>query len=294
MKHVIIFLLSYILLLNSCSPTVSTSIINSYDPLEYCDEVKVIGMEDPNPKNYEVLGKVKIGENSIYTTNCDWKDIILKAKVEARKLGGNAIKITNHKTPESTGNSCHCLSADILKVENPLDIITTQFVDSSLLSADYALLHIYRQCALGELVNYDLYLGDSIICRVTNKYKRTIQINNEGKNIIWAQTEEKEELPIEIKQGNEYYIRCSISEGEFVGRPKIELVDKLIGIDEYFAVRSKQKEDRDLIITNDGREVECVINREDSDYVYFTLYRNEKEKDTKLSKSQIELIQRRD
>ncbi len=294
MKHIVFFLSGLLYFFYSCSPAVSTAVINTYESLDYYDEVKVIGLIDPTPENYEVLGVVKVENKAFYTKNCEWEDIILKAKEEARKLGGNAIKITNHQLPDTTGSSCHCLSADILKVENPANIVTSQFVDSALINADYALLHIYRECGVGELVNYDLYMGDSVICRVTNKYKRTIRISQEGTISIWAQTEEKDELPIELKNGNEYYIRCSIAEGEFVGRPKIELVDKLMGRKEYLAVKTKKKDDRDLIITNDGREVECVINKEDNDYVYFTLYKNEKEKDTKLSKSQIEIIQRRE
>jgi len=57
---------------------------------------------------------------------------------------------------------------------------------------------------------------------------------------LWAKTEAKSEVPIKIEFGKVYYVRCSISMGAFVGRPKVELVDNARGKREYNAIQQKK------------------------------------------------------
>jgi hypothetical protein len=93
------------------------------------------------------------------------------------------------------------------------------------LTDDCALLHIYRPGAMaGSLISYDLHLDEWKLFRMKNKSKTTIKITQPGTFTLWAKTETREEFPVEIQLGNEYYIRCGISMGAFVGRPKIEMV----------------------------------------------------------------------
>lgn len=291
MRKISILLIGCIFILSSCTPKISTTISKNYSALDYREEVKILGLQDPVPTNSEELGVVKIGDTG-FSTNCGWDVVIDKAKMEARKVGGNAIKITDHIPPSMMGSSCHRITAKILKVENFDNIPAVAIVDSTILNADYAILYVYRHSGVGALVSYDLHLGDTVICRVSNKWKKTIKIRKDGLNTLWAKTEAKEELPINIKFGNEYYIRCSVIMGAFVGRPKIELVDNQTGNAEYQSIKLNKSDKRDLIIMNDGREIECIINSEDSDNVYFTILRNGKEIKTQTSKSQIKSIQR--
>jgi hypothetical protein len=291
MKQISFLLIGCILILCSCAPKISTTISKSYTELDYREEVRVLGLQDPVPANSEELGVVKIGDSG-FSNNCGWDAVIDRAKIEARKAGGNAIKITNHIPPSIMGSSCHRIIAKILKVDNFDVISTVAIVDSSLLNADYALLHVYRYSGVGALVGYDLHLGDTVICRVSNKWKKSIKIRKDGLNTLWAKTETKEELPINIKFGNEYYIRCSVTMGAFVGHPKLELVDNQTGKAEYQSVKLSKSDKRDLIIMNDGREIECVINREDSDNVFITIFKNGKEIKTQVNKTKIKNIQR--
>lgn len=224
-----------VLFLSSCSPKVSTSISKKYETLDYREEVHIFGIKDAVPANAEVLGQMKIGDSG-FTTNCGWDVVISLAKSEARKIGGNAIKITSHKPPSAMGSTCHRITANILKVENFDNRDVIAVVDSSLINADYALLHIYRHGGAGSLVGYNLHLGDSVIHRVTNKSKETIKIKKDGLNTIWAKTEAKAEESINIKFGHEYYIRCGIAMGAFVGRPTIEIVDNQLGRLEFQAI----------------------------------------------------------
>lgn len=101
--------------MNSCSLGVNSAITKSYPTLNPSDSVKVISLKDSSPRNAEILGTVRIYDAG--SVNCGYKIVIEAAKTEARKAGGNALKITEHRPP-SIWSSCHQITAIILKL-NP-------------------------------------------------------------------------------------------------------------------------------------------------------------------------------
>lgn len=227
-----------LLLTSSCSPKVSTSISKHYAALDYREEVTVFMPVDDFPADAEVVGTVKIGDSG-FSTDCGLDVAIEKAKEEARKAGGNAIKITRHQPPSFWTSSCHRIKADILKIDASGIIKADEPVPALPADADYALLHVYRTSGTGPLISFDLYLGDTVICRVKNKWKQTIMVKKEGLNSLWAKTESKTEIPVKIEFGKEYYIRCSVAMGAFVGRPRLELVDRKAGKIEFDTIENK-------------------------------------------------------
>jgi len=74
-----------------------------------------------------------------------------------------------------------------------------------------------------------LHLDDEVVFRVKNNSKTTIRVTSEGPKTLWAKTEKRIELPVDIRFGREYYIRCGVGMGAFVGRPKLEFVDNYEG-----------------------------------------------------------------
>lgn len=224
----------------ACSPKVTTKLAKTYPALDYKEEVTVIGITEETPQTATEIGTVKIGDTG-FSTNCGWDVVIEKAKMEARKSGGNVLKIIEHTPPSMMGSSCDRITAKILKVENleelkKLNENKTAIVDSTW---NYAKLFVYRPGGAGALVGYDLYLGDSVICRVKNNSKQEIKITKKGMNTIWAKTEAKTEVPIDIEYGREYYLRCTIGIGVMVGRPQLQLVDRMQGKSEYDKIKSK-------------------------------------------------------
>ncbi|MDR2476089.1 MAG: DUF2846 domain-containing protein [Bacteroidales bacterium] len=110
------------------------------------------------------------------------------------------------------------------------------------LSDDCALLHIYRPGSMaGMAVSYHIHLDDEPLFRVKNKSKTTVRLTSEGVKTLWGRTETKEEVPIEIKLGKEYYIRCGVKMGALVGRPRIEIVDNAVGKSEFDKIQLKKK-----------------------------------------------------
>jgi len=110
-------ILIIIVIISSCSPKISTNITTNYNPLDSKEEVVILGINKEVPKNAEILGQVKIGDTG-FSIKCDYDIVIEKAKTEARKVGGNAIKILKHKTPSFLGSSCHRITARILQVDS--------------------------------------------------------------------------------------------------------------------------------------------------------------------------------
>lgn len=105
--------------LSSCSPRINSSITKNYPALDSLDEVAVLEMAEKVPSNTEKLGEVKIGDTG-FTTKCDLETVLEAAKVEARKAGGNLLKITDHTYPD-LASSCHRITAAIYKVTS-LDV----------------------------------------------------------------------------------------------------------------------------------------------------------------------------
>jgi hypothetical protein len=234
-----LLIISELIIFSSCNPKISTSISRTYPPLDYKEEVVVIGLDESEPDNAEILGQVKIGDTG-FSTKCGYDVVIDKAKLEARKAGGNAIKIIKHTPPSAIGSTCHRITAVILKVEN-IENYTSKVEQEILPDVDYAILNVYRYSGAGALVSYDLYLGDSIICRVKNNFKTTLYIKKDGLNTLWAKTEAKSEVPIDITMGKTYYLRCGITMGAFVGQPKLELIDSKTGKAEFASFKAKNQ-----------------------------------------------------
>jgi len=241
MNKILLFLLGFFMIMSSCSPKISTSVSKKYASLDYREDVLFLGFQDAEPANAEQLGTVKIGDTG-FTTDCGLETVIEKAKTEARKIGGNAIKLTKHTPPSTLGSSCHRITANILRIDNPKEYQEKLLALNSVSIGDnYALLHVYRTGGPGALVSFDLHLGDKVICRVSNNWKETVKIDKDGLNTLWTRTETKTELPVNIKFGNEYYIRCSMGMGIFVGRPVLEIVNNQIGRIEFQSIAQKKK-----------------------------------------------------
>ena len=222
--------------ISSCNPKITRNITNAYPALDNMQEVIVFDMEHTAPQEAEILGEVKIGDTG-FTTNCSYEVVMNIAKQEARKVGGNGIKITKYTPP--FGSTCHRITAQVLRMENIEKFAPIEEEKEILPDVDYAILHVYRMGSKGALVNYDLHLGDSIICRVKNNFRTTLHIKRQGVHTLWARTEKKVELPINFELGKTYYIRCGISIGAFVGWPTIELMDKKMGKAEFNYINAK-------------------------------------------------------
>lgn len=228
-------LLAIFSLATSCSPKIASKLVSTSQPLAYDAPVIVLGLADQPPKTARLLGDLKVGDSG-FSTDCSYETVIDAARLEARKAGGNVVKITKHKTPDFL-STCHRITAQVYHVEDIADLLPQEEI---LTGADYALLHVYR-FSNAPLVSYDLRLGDSVLCRVSSNSATTVRLNASGAHTLLAKTETTVERPITIEHGRHYYLRCGIGIGAFVGRPKLELVDYHTGRQEFESISTKNK-----------------------------------------------------
>jgi hypothetical protein len=99
----------------ACAPKVRTQIGKNYSPLGEYEEIIVFGLGERFPAGAEELGTVRISDTG-FTLACTYEIVIEKAKIQARKAGGNALVITEHKAPNFFGSSCHQIQAKIIRL----------------------------------------------------------------------------------------------------------------------------------------------------------------------------------
>lgn len=238
MRKILLLIIGIVLLMTSCSPKLTSVMLKTYPQLQYQNEVMVFGVNEPAPPNAEKLGSIKIGDSG-FSTNCGYTTVLDMAKMEARKVGGNAVKITQHKLPDFV-STCHRITADVLRIDSTDYTPIIEPIDSTMIGANYAIINVYRPTGTGFLVNYNLHLGDSVICRVIDDFCQSVKVYQDGYNTIWARTESREEVPIKVEFGKTYYVRCGINMGAFVGRPTVEIVDARTGRAEFTAIEDKK------------------------------------------------------
>ena len=284
-----IYFLSILIVLASCSPKITTNVIKQYEALGFKDSVKVLALNDDIPSASETIGTIQIGNNNGFSSLKPYDELLDKLTLESRKYGANAIKLLDYNIL-SSGKSTY-ISARMLKVIDFNSKPIYSKSDSAMMDADYAELNIYRfNNGMGAFIGYDLYLGDTLICRVKNNAKQTIKIKKFGQNTLWAKTEAKVEFPINIKKGKEYFIRCSVVPGIMVGRPHFEMTSKEEGRKEFKNMCSNCSTYGDKIILNDGRIYQCHIDNENSESIYFTMYNKGSKVSTHLSKTDVKEV----
>jgi len=98
------------------------------------------------------------------------------------------------------------------------------------LTDDCALLHLYRpKTMIGFAVSYGVHLDDEDVFLAKNNSKTTVRITSAGLKTVWGQTEARSEVSVDIQLGHEYYVRCGLGMGAFVGRPRLVIVDNKEG-----------------------------------------------------------------
>ncbi|MGO4291561.1 DUF2846 domain-containing protein [Chitinophaga sp. RAB17] len=213
-------------------------------------EVLIINKEDIVPEGARKVGSVKVTDGG-FKMNCGYEHTLEEAKAKAIKAGGNIVRITELKSPDGF-SSCYRLFGEIYFHPNLSDLKAEKMkaldtIMSTLLpdTASYALLYIYRsRSSMGAAIPYNVMLDDSVVCRAKNNSRCLVKVSKAGLAKISARTESRDEVSIDIRPGKVYFVKCSISMGAFVGRPKINVVDAYIGLKEFNAVKEKQKEER--------------------------------------------------
>ena len=74
------------------------------------------------------------------------------------------------------------------------------------------------------LYSYNVHVGDSVGYRARNGSQGEVRRRVPGPVKVWAKTEAREEIVLDVQPGREYYVRCTIGMGALVGRPHLQQV----------------------------------------------------------------------
>ena len=239
MKHKL-YLFITILLICNCSPKIRTMISNSdYKKLD--DKIDIIFINESEvPENSKYIGELKIGDSG-FTTDCGYEKIMNEAKIEAKKLGGNIIQVIEIKEPQKWGSTCYRLKAKIFR--NLDSKLLLPFIEEHInnnkstlpSNSDFAKIYFYRpKMVTGSLLGYKIRMdNDSVVCRVRNGEKCEVKIVDFGKHKFWAKIESRDSIIIDVEKGQEYFVRCAVGLGVFVGKPDFSLVDNHVARKEF-------------------------------------------------------------
>lgn len=98
--------------------------------MENNEPVEVFVYSTAVPSNSESLGVANITDSG-FSTHCDSLTVVEKLKQEARKIGGNAVLITEYVKPSFWGSTCHQMTGIILRVFDFQSASLTTDSDSS-------------------------------------------------------------------------------------------------------------------------------------------------------------------
>ena len=89
-------------------------------PIEY--NISIYHELDPLPPNSLKMGTLKVDNAIPSMSSCNYDEIIKLAKWKTRKVGGDAIQITNIQLPDEL-NSCYSITANIIVFDPLADIL---------------------------------------------------------------------------------------------------------------------------------------------------------------------------
>ena len=227
----ILFSLLTALLFISCSPKIKSTVNRpTLTAIEVEKPIHVLKPIDALPEKEYGVGRVYVNARSA-EHNVSYEEIIKLGQQEARKMGANVLKIEKHYRPDlnkpghriyATAYYIEDFKPEEYRIEEPI------YEDW-----DHALIFVYRPHGYGYAIGYNLFLDDEKVMRVKNRSASVIKVKDFGEHTLWAKTEKRKEVKINIEKGKTYYLRCGVGMGILVGVPTMELVEWSDGKYEY-------------------------------------------------------------
>lgn len=224
----------------ACSPKVRTKTVENHQPLEFDAPVLLLYASDSVPESATYIGDVKVTDSG-FSSDCGLEVVLNYAKYETRMAGGNVLKLYEHQPPDAK-STCHRIKGLMFKMDDQEAFKAIENASSYTEippDSSYALFYVYRASGKGDLISYDVHLGDSAIYRATANSKEVLKIRKDGLNRLWAKTEVIEEIPIDVEFGRSYFLQCGMKTGWLMGRPELELVDEKTGMLIYDLIHAK-------------------------------------------------------
>lgn len=208
------------------------------------DSIRFLPQAATLPADARKIGSIKLGNNGT-AVHCDYEKRVAEAKAEAHKMGGNIVQVTELIAP-SFISKCYKIKADVYYAPSLTSLASpSKRTSAAVPGQPYALLCVYRLAdTIALAASYKLHIsGDSTIHYIKSKCRDSVRIYESGPVMLWAETEKRKELTLDVRTGTTYYIRCGLEMGEFRGVPVIELVARPLGEAEFGPGKSARELD---------------------------------------------------
>lgn len=139
--------------------------------------------------------------------------------------------------------TCFCLSLTVFcqnkedKSSTDSTVITgTDFgvISKKAVQGKYALLHIYRpKSKKRSFASFTINVNDTPVCKIKSNTRYSIKIYKFGTTEIWARSESKSSLTLNIEMGKEYYLKCNVKQDFWAESPRLEMKETAKGKEEF-------------------------------------------------------------
>jgi hypothetical protein len=175
-----------------------------------------------------------------FKMQCGFNEVMQDGIDRTRKAGGNVLKITEWLTPDAI-STCYRLRGEIYHVDD-FEALKAYYkaINDSVIrtlvpdTAHYAVLYLYSPLtAKSSFLKYSVYVRDVPIWKFRWEKYLAVRIYKEGKTDIWTHTERGSSVPVDIRFGKAYFLKCSVNGSGFVGSGAIRLVEPRTGVKQF-------------------------------------------------------------
>lgn len=251
------FLLLSCLLLVGCGTSINVKRVGAKQaPIVDAKEVSVYLMKDSIPKGSTFIGTVNVGDSGITNVYaCDYQLVLLDAQIQAAKIGGNILQVTEVKMPTTFGSNCYRIKTNVYRNEN---LLTEQAEGKSKKidhlsrkkylgdNVDCAYITFYRGKGSYSLNSEKVFdgMGNDVATIKSNDYF-SYQVKDYGVHRYIADTDGRVWTELKIEKGYEYFMRIKVQNTGLAIVTRLELMPVDIAEQEIEIIkeynRSKKK-----------------------------------------------------
>ncbi|WP_121965200.1 hypothetical protein [Myroides sp. N17-2] len=216
------FLFVSSLLLIGCGTAVSVKRAGAKQtPIAKAQEVSVYLMKDSIPKGSIFIGSVNVGDSGLTNVYaCDYQSVLVDAQVQAAKMGGNMLQVTEVKMPTTFGSNCYRIKTNVYRNEN----LVAQQVNGDSKRVDHfsnkrylgdnvdcAYITFYRGKGSYSADSEKVFdgMGNDVATIKSNDYY-SYQIKDYGMHRYIADTRGRVWTELQVEKGYEYFMRIKV------------------------------------------------------------------------------------
>ncbi|GCD76981.1 hypothetical protein JCM31826_04630 [Thermaurantimonas aggregans] len=177
--------------------------------LDFYEDVVILNDAERLPKQRTEVGTITIKKSDYHQVPCGWVERLTAATLEARKVGGNVIvldKISGNINLATNG--CGEINGYIYNIEeNLISQLKKYRVNGGLKNKyDFARVVFIKP---SFATNYSIYVNEENLGLVKGGEIIEYKTKNKEPLIIWAKTESKTQLVLNVEPGYDYFIFCN-------------------------------------------------------------------------------------